>query len=301
MPGKVKDASGKQRVQMRNAAIALAVAAILVFGGGSALIMARNAGLFRQPGDYTTTRLIPGSYSDTIECPGYVRPIRVTDVGMPERGTVHAVLVKNGDYVRQGDTLFEVQEEGVEPQAVTAPVSGTVTDLAIEPEMPAGQLQADNPALRIVDMNVLVGVVQVPEYVSTLVKAGQYVSAVSDMTPGVTYQGMVTGFTKGAAGAVSSEGYALYDATVMFDSLGKLQVDAPITVRMHIEDYGQVYYVPASAVAELDGIAYVDIVRSGKTIERHQVELLGTSDAGSKIIRGDVLTSETVIRANLDE
>lgn len=59
--------------------------------------------------------------------------------------------------------------------------------------------------------------------------------------------------------------------------------------------------MPANAVREIDGTAYVDIVRSNGTIEQHQVELLGTGDDGRKIIKGDVLTSETTIRADLGE
>ena len=43
-------------------------------------------------------------------------------------------------------------------------------------------------------------------------------------------------------------------------------------------------YVPANAVREIDGTAYVDIVRSNGTIEQHQVELLGTGDDGLSLL-----------------
>lgn len=297
-----KNADTRQEMKLRTAAYALIVVAAIVLGGGLFMVAAHDSGMFKTTGAYTTTQLVPGSYSNTIECQGSVAPIRVTDVSTKTKGTVTAVHVKDGQYVKQGTVLFEIQDGSDEPQAITASVSGTVTNLKVAVGMTSDQLAQEDAALQIADMNVLIGVVQTPEYVSVLLEAGQYVSITSTATPGITYAGMLTGFSKdSSSSSLTSSGQALYDASIMFDDPGKLKVGDSIVAQMHIEDYGQVFYVPASAVREIDGVAYVDIVRAKGTIEQHQVELLGTSDDGSKIVKGDVLTSETTIRADLSE
>lgn len=297
-----KNADTRQEMKLRTAAYALVVVAAIVLGGGLFMVAAHDSGMFKTTGAYTTTLLVPGSYSNTIECQGSVAPIRVTDVSTKTKGTVTAVHVKDGQYVKQGTVLFEIQDGSDEPQAITASVSGTVTNLKVAVGMTSDRLAQEDAALQIADMNVLIGVVQTPEYVSVLLEAGQYVSITSTATPGITYAGMLTGFSKDSSSSfLTSSGQALYDASIMFDDPGKLKVGDPIVAQMHIEDYGQVFYVPASAVREIDGVAYVDIVRAKGTIEQHQVELLGTSDDGSKIVKGDVLTSETTIRADLSE
>lgn len=96
--------------------------------------------------------------------------------------------VRDGQYVKQGTVLFEMRDGQDEPQVITASVAGTVTNLKVAVGMTSDQLAQQGPALQIADMNVLIGVVQTPEYVSVLLEAGQYVSITSTVTPGVRYQ-----------------------------------------------------------------------------------------------------------------
>ena len=70
---------------------------------------------------------------------------------------------------------------------------------------------------------------------------------------------------------------------------------------MKIKDYGEVFYVPSQAVLTLDGASYVDIIRTGGIVERHQVRLLDEADDGQKIISGDALVDGQSIRADLSE
>lgn len=297
-----KNADTRQEMKLRTAAYALVVIAAIVLGGGLFMVAAHGSGMFKTTGAYTTTQLTPGTYSNVVECSGNVEPIRVTDVSTKVAGTVTAVHVRDGQYVKQGAVLFEIQDGAGELQAITASVSGTVTNLRVTVGMTSAELAQGGAALQIADMNVLIGVVQVPEYVSVLLEDGQYANITSTATPGVHYKGMLTGLSRDSGpSSLTGSGQALYDASIMFDDPGSLKVGDPIDAQMRIEDYGQVFYVPASAVREVDGVAYIDIVRSKGTIEQHQIELLGTSDDGSKIIKGDVLTSETTIRADLSE
>lgn len=297
-----RNADARQEMKLRTAASALIVVAALVFGGGLFMMGAHASGLIKTTGAYTTTRLVPGTYSNTIECNGSVMPIRVTDVDTKAKGSVTVVHVRDGQYVKQGTVLFEMRDGQDEPQVITASVAGTVTNLKVAVGMTSDQLAQQGPALQIADMNVLIGVVQTPEYVSVLARSRPIREHYLDGNAWRALPGHAHGFSKNpSSSSLTSSGQALYDASIMFDNSGALKVGDPIVAQMHIEDYGQVFYVPATAVREIDDVAYVDIVRANGTVEQHQVELLGTSDDGSKIVKGDILTSETVIRADLNE
>lgn len=296
-----KDEEKRQRRQLQAAAIVLMVAAVLVFGGVIIMISAQSVGALKFAGAYTGARVVPGSYSNTIECSGTVQPIRVTPVTTKAPGSVSAVYVTEGQYVRQGTVLFEVREGAGEPQQVTASATGTVMDMHVAVGMTGDALAAAGYAMQIADMNVLVGVVKVPEFVSVLLENGEYVSMSSPVTPQASYHGILTGLSKDKTVELNASGQALYDATIMFDDTGALRVGDPIIAQMHVEDYGQVFYVPAGAVEEINGIAYVQIMRVDGTVEQHQVELLGTADTGEKIVKSDVLSTESTVRADLSE
>lgn len=157
-----RNADARQEMKLRTAASALIVVAALVFGGGLFMVGAHASGLIKTTGAYTTTRLVPGTYSNTIECNGSVMPIRVTDVDTKAKGSVTVVHVRDGQYVKQGTVLFEMRDGQDEPQVITASVAGTVTNLKVAVGMTSDQLAQQGPALQIADMNVLIGVVQTP-------------------------------------------------------------------------------------------------------------------------------------------
>lgn len=296
-----RDAEKRQRRQMQTAAIVLIVVIVIVFGGGLIMLTAQSTGSLTFAGMVNTARVVAGSYSNVIECEGKVEPIRVTAITTKVPGTVVEVHVSDGQYVKQGAVLFEMQDGADEPQPIIASVSGTVMNVQVEKGMTSEQLASMESVMDIADMNVLVGLVKVPEFVSVLLQDGEYVSMSSSATPQVSYHGMLVGVSKEKSVELTSAGQALYDATIMFDDSGALRVGDPIVAQMHVEDYGQVFYVPAQAVGEIDGVAYVHIVRGDGTIEQHQVELLGTEESGQRIVKSDVLTTETVVRAEFEE
>lgn len=295
-----KDAEKRQRQQLQAATIVLIVASIVLFIGGIVLITAQSTGALTFTGSISTARVTAGSYSNSIECEGVVAPIRVTAVTTKAPGAVTSVAVSDGQYVKQGTVLFEMQDGDEAPQPITASVSGTVMNLQVTQGMSSEELASLGAAMSIADMNVLVGVVRVPEYISVLLNSGEYVSMTSSVTPNEQYHGMLMGLTKEEDPELTSTGQALYDAKIMFDDIGSLKVGDPIVAQMDVKDYGQVFYVPASAVREIDGVAYVQIVRQDETIEQHQVELLGSTKEDQKIIKSDMLTSETIVRTDWD-
>lgn len=294
-----RDAEKRERRQLQAATIVLIAAAIIILGGGLILLAAQGAGALRFADSVPTTQVEAGVYSNTIECEGAVAPIRVVKIDTKVPGEVSFVAVSDGQYVRQGAVLFEMRDGDAEPQPITASVSGTIMNIKVEQGMTSDEVASLGSAMDIADMNVLVAEVQVPEYVSMLLEDGEYVSMTSSATPGARYQGMLVGLSKDKDVELTSTGQALYDAKIMFDDSGALQVGDPIIARMDVEDYGQVFYVPASSVKEDEGIAYVQIVRHDGTIEQHQVEFLGTGESGQKIIKSDILSSETIVRTDL--
>lgn len=287
--------------QIQFATIALIAMTIIIALGACVLLGAYYSGALKLTGSYATTQLIPGTYSNTIECEGSVQPMRVTNVTTKATGAVTKVYVHNGQYVPQGTILFDIGEDQSTAQAITSSVAGTVANISIHEGTTSAEIESSEYAMQIMDMNVLVGMIQVPEYVAELLENGQYITLSSSATPNVEYGGIITGTYRSESASLSSSGQILYDAKVVFDGVGNLHVGDPLIAKIYIDDYGQVYYVPAAAVEEIDGAAYIDIVRASGTVEQHQIELLGTNDDGYKIITGNVLTSETVIRSDLSE
>lgn len=296
-----KDAEKRERKQLQGAAIVLALAIVLVLVGGLIMLAARFTGTLIFTDSVATARVSVGSYSNVVECEGVVEPIRVIAVTAKTSGTVEVVAVTEGQHVRQGATLFELRDEEGTVQPITASVSGTVMNLRVEPGMTGEKVASLDSALDIADMNVLVGVVKVPEYVAGLLEDGHYVETMSSATPGIEYPGMLTSLTKEKNPELAASGHVLYNARIMFDDWEDLHVGDPLVARISIDDYGEVYFVPATAVGEADGIAFVQIVRRDGTIEQHQVELLGTEDSGQKIIKSDILTPETIVRTDVSE
>lgn len=291
---------GVRREQMLSVAMALCVAVVLVTLGALYLFFAMSSGLVKTMGDYETTRVVPGTYSNTIECNGAIEPIHVVDVHAPVKGVVTAVRVADGDYVRQGRVLFEMANAEGEAVAVEAEMSGTVANLNVQAGMTSDQIDERGSALQIADMNVLVGTVRIPEYVASHIEKGQWVRVFASDGTRVGYDGMVTGFARSDDQELTGSGQPLYDMFIMLNGGDDLRVGTPILVLIDIDDYGKVYYVPKSAVREQGDAAYVEIVHASGLVEQHQVELLGTTEDGKRIIKGSALTSETILRADFE-
>lgn len=304
--------------EIRYTFFALLVLAIIMVGGAFVLIVMLQAGFIPTRSSVPTVKLSQGSYSNSVDCAGVIEPIGVHDVYAPVAGKVVSVAVHEGDIVVQGASLFVVQSPMANSSSgqseagsgstssetqtlgrveVTAETSGTVTNLRVA----AGDVVSDPeklPVMQIADMNVLVASIQLPEDVLPYVKRGMEVDVTAPSRPGYVLKGTITDIANSTD--ADTENRAYRRATVMFGDTDDLKVGDKITARIDIDDYGKVYYAPPAAVLEKDGCAYVDIVFAGKTIERHQVRLLGTSDDGQKIIAGDALAEGTTVRADLN-
>lgn len=296
-----RDGTEKLNKQMRNGAFVFALVAAVVLFGAYMLITRTYSGVIKAPGDYSTTRLVLGAYSGTIECTGTVEPIHTYDVYQTTDATITDVLVKENDYVRRGTALYVAQDGQGVSTTVTAEATGIVRNLGVQAGISTDQIDMNNPVMQIVDQNVLVGIIQVPENAVSLIEVGQEANTSFTSAQGSVITGVITDISSEPSSKSTQDGQTAYDATLMFNDDSNLRVGTEIVAKVSIKDYGQVYYVPAAAVKVQDGLAYVDIVYAKGTIEEHQVQLLGTNDDGSKIIKGDVLADGTTIRADLGE
>ncbi len=294
-------------MQMRSAIVALALAAILLIGGGLFLLFQLQAGVLKSRVSYSTARLAIGSYSNTIECTGSIEPYSVSDVFVPAKATVNSVQVRNGDYVSAGQALFTVVEgsdsaAGEQQTAVTARSAGTVANVRIVSGSTASSLNG-SAALQITDLNSLIGIVEVPEGSAPYIRMGNEVK-VEGQTPSgdnVVLDGTLMDYVETPSLSTDGSAQTSYKLMIMFGDTKGVQVASKITTHIHVDDYGTVYYVPASAVAEQDGRYYVEVVYTNATVERHQVQLLGAREDGQLAITGDALAEGSTIRADLNE
>ncbi len=114
----------KQRKNDRKMALTLAgvfVAAVLIFGGGAYLFTRAFTGHVRATDEYETMQLTAASYSSDLSASGLFQSGNTTTVRAEVDGTVFNVLVKDGDKVKKGDTLFTIENEDI-----TADVSSTL-------------------------------------------------------------------------------------------------------------------------------------------------------------------------------
>lgn len=292
---------------MRSAIIALALAAVLLLGGGAIVLFQLQTGAIKSRASYSTARLVIGNYSNTIECTGSIEPYSVSDVYIPDKASVVSVQVRDGDYVSAGQVLFTVAENADATASdkqtdVLAQSAGTIANVKATAGATAASLNGA-AALQITDVNSLIGIVEVPEGSAPYVRMGTETEVVCQLNSGgsAVLDGTLMNYMDTPSSRVDDSSPVSYSLMIMFGDTRGVQVGSKITTQIHVDDYGTVYYVPAAAVLEQDGRYFIDVVYTNATIERHQVKLLGTSDDGQLVITGDALAEGSTIRADLSE
>ena len=80
----------------------------------------------------------------------------------------------------------------------------------------------------------------------------------------------------------------------------KLKIGMSASAQISIQDYGAVYYVPASAVGSNNSGAYVEAIVDKSTVKQYGVTQLGTLEDGRLVIQGVSLTEGMTIRTDLN-
>ena len=153
----------------------------------------------------------------------------------------------------------------------------------------------------IVNYQRPVGVLKVPEADIEGVSRGQSVAITSGQLPGKTIEGTVSTVGGEIADEAARDGSPLYEVRVTLGHNEAIKTDMDIEGKIQLRDFGTVFYVPTAAVANNDGADYVVVVYDDNTTSEHQVEVLGQTNDGQTVIKGNRISEGAKIRADLSE
>lgn len=202
---------------------------------------------------------------------------------------------------------------------VKATADGTIAALAIE-KGAAVSAASNDAAMKIVDIDDIVAQVEVPENQIANISKGLTATVTCTALDGVQCAATVTHVADtpvdasqdAASGStqdgtqdsdtgeeVGSDG-AMYLVTLKLDNLDSaVKIGMSASAKIVVQDYGTVFYVPASCVAANNAGTYVEAVVDNSTVKQYSVTQLGTADDGQLIIQGASLMDGTVIRTDL--
>lgn len=204
----------------------------------------------------------------------------------------------NYDAARKALKLSQQQHDQL---TVTAGADGTVHDIRAKVGDRTAELNAGGASMLIVNYEHPVGVLKVPEADIEGVSRGQAVTITSDQLPGKTIEGTVSTVGGKIADETARDGSPLYEVRVTFGYNKAIKTDMNIEGKIQLRDFGTVFYVPTAAVANNDGADYVVVVYDDNTTSEHQVEVLGQTDDGQTVIKGNRISEGAKIRADLSE
>lgn len=205
---------------------------------------------------------------------------------------------------------------------VKAAVAGTIASVAIE-KGSAVAASSDKAVMKIVDTSDIIAVVAVPEsqvaniakgqtatlscpavsedaYSATVLRVADTPVGSKDEESAATTDGSGAQEGGSAIGDASGNG-AMYNVTLSLDNPdSRFKIGMSASAKIAIQDYGTVYYVPASAVGSSNAGTYVEAVVDKSTVKQYGVTQLGTADDGSLIIQGVSLDEGMTIRTDLN-
>ncbi len=184
---------------------------------------------------------------------------------------------------------------------MTAGADGTVHSIRAKVGDRTAELNAGGASMLIVNYKHPVGVLKVPEADIEGVSRGQSVTITSDQLPGKTIEGTVSTIGGRIADETARDGSPLFEVRVTFGYNEATKTDMDIEGKIQLRDFGTVFYVPTAAVANNDGADYVVVVYDDNTTSEHQVEVLGQTDDGQTVIKGNRISEGAKIRADLSE
>lgn len=201
-------------------------------------------------------------------------------------------LVKNGPNpadVAAAKAKIESDQAAIASMAVTAPFSGTITNL---PVMPGDQVAAGTEAFQIDDMNKLFVDLQVNEVDINKIKVGQPASLTFDAIANKTYTGVVT--QVGVVGTTTS-GVVNYTVTVQVTNPDD-QVKPGMTAAANVvsSSVSNVLVVPNTAIKTIGNQSIVYTEQNGQAVPV-RVQLGATSDTNSQIVSNTLKAGDTVI------
>lgn len=235
--------------------------------------------------------------------------------------TLKTALEKAQSGVTDAKKEYEKAKKNQGNLQVKATSSGVVSELEVQTGDSSAKINAAGGAMKIVDMSALTCVVQVPESQINNVQEGQTatvtcngvdgeiaatVARVGD-TPSKTAaastpqgDGSNSADAQGSNNQAATDSSAVYDVTLDIPKASKkVKVGMSATASILIQNYGSVYYLPASAVGNNLNGSYVECVSDEYTTKEYSVNQIGTADDGRLIVQGALLTPGMNIRTDL--
>lgn len=231
--------------------------------------------------------------------------------------TLKTSLEKAQSAVTDAKKEYEKAKKNQSNLQVKASAAGVVSELAVQKGDSSTKFNAAGGAMKIVDMSALTCVVQVPESQISNVQEGQTATVTCSGIDGeiaatVSRIGDTPSTAAAAQGDASqdanaqgsgdqaSDDSASYDVTLDISKAPKkLKVGMSATANILIQNYGSVYYLPASAVGNNLNGSYVECVSDEYTTKEYSVNQIGTADDGQLIVQGALLTPGMNIRTDL--
>jgi RND family efflux transporter MFP subunit len=230
----------------------LLVACLPVIGGGTYLYWGRRKAAADPAAAPAVYEVQAVTRSSAIDVTGHLEPVESEDIGFAASGKVARVYVKEGDRVRAGDLIAELDDSqqrydlaDLDYKIEKAKISGSQSELKLlqlEREMKQAALQENkvwttisgivsnvdvregeyvkagetiSPIARVIDLSALKAKVEIDELDVPSVKVGQKVVFHIDALPDLQVGGRVSLLP--LEGRVTSEGIAVLDAEVQID------------------------------------------------------------------------------------
>jgi membrane fusion protein, macrolide-specific efflux system len=251
-----------------------------------------------------TRRIINPEYGmikTFVSTTGTILPQNRLEIKPPINGRVESILVKEGDYVKAGQTLIWMSstdraalidaaraqggaqlkywEEVYKPIPLVAPITGTVIVRAMEP----GQTATTLTSILVLSDRLIV-IANVDETDIGRVKNGQIAEITLDAYPNVKVNGHVT-LIKYESKTVNN--VTTYEVDIVPDKVPavyKSGMSANINIIDKLKK--NVLLIPDEAIVHEDKNTYVLIAAGGQTPEKRQIKTGLNDDQNVEIVSG---------------
>lgn len=211
-------------------------------------------------------------------------------------GYVTEILVEEGDYVEEGQTLGYVDPSTPGAKYMASPVNARISGKIDDISVVVGQFVGAGSVFLIEKPQVdYVINVSVPEkYLNTL-KLGASATLSSSILPSLDTKAKITEIgdkINGSARTVNVKMKA-EDSSSFLDGL-------TLTIRLDMERYENAFVVPSSAITSIGGINYVYIVEDGKA---KQVAIVtgSANDNQTMVLSGLKRGDQVVVKGSVGE
>jgi membrane fusion protein (multidrug efflux system) len=277
----------------------LLVACLPVVGGGAYLWFGRQKNPSSAAGAPVTYQVQAVTRSSAIDVTGNLAPIESEDIGFAASGKVARVYVKEGDRVRAGDLVAELDDSqqrydlaSLDYRIEKARISGSKSELELlelERKMKQVDLQEKkvwttisgivsnvdvregeyvkagetiSPIARIIDLSALKAEVEIDELDVPSVKVGQKVVFHIDALPDLEVTGRVSLLP--LEGRVTTEGIAVLDAEVRIDNPPRsLLPGYSFSARIIAGEDERLLVLDEKALQKVAGASYVLLLPAG--------------------------------------